>query len=139
MAERASRRGLNAPTRPGSATVWARQLLNKTPEITISLWIIKVFCTTVGETAADYLNEALNLGLTGKSKVRFKVQCGRRWRRRCAMPASVPTSTVPKEFALLVSSFAAVMDTRFMRGEIAPVARGAGDGGGALRSSLSSV
>ncbi len=27
-------------------------------------WIIKVLCTTVGETAADYLSTSLNLGLT---------------------------------------------------------------------------
>lgn len=44
-------------------------MLNKVPEITIFFWIIKILCTTVGETAADYLNEALNLGLTGTSLV----------------------------------------------------------------------
>lgn len=46
-----------------------RQMLNKVPEITIVFWIIKVLCTTVGETAADYLNETLNLGLTGTTIV----------------------------------------------------------------------
>jgi uncharacterized membrane-anchored protein len=44
-----------------------RQLLNKVPEITIYFWIIKVLCTTVGETAADFLNVNLNFGLTGTS------------------------------------------------------------------------
>jgi len=44
-----------------------RQLLNKVPEVTIYFWIIKVLCTTVGETAADFLNVSLNLGLTGTS------------------------------------------------------------------------
>lgn len=39
-------------------------MLNKVPEITIFFWIIKVLCTTVGETAADYLNTTLNWGLT---------------------------------------------------------------------------
>jgi uncharacterized membrane-anchored protein len=39
-------------------------MLNKVPEVTIYFWIIKVLCTTVGETAADYLNTNLNLGLT---------------------------------------------------------------------------
>ena len=34
----------------------ARQLLNKVPEITIWFWIIKVLCTTVGETASDFIN-----------------------------------------------------------------------------------
>ncbi len=38
--------------------------LNKVPEVTIYFWIIKILCTTVGETAADYLNENLGMGLT---------------------------------------------------------------------------
>ncbi|GBE41882.1 hypothetical protein BMS3Bbin09_01793 [bacterium BMS3Bbin09] len=46
-----------------------RQMLNKVPEVTLYFWIIKILCTTVGETAADYLNETLNLGLTGTSLV----------------------------------------------------------------------
>lgn len=37
---------------------------NKVPEVTLYFWIIKVLCTTVGETAADYLNATLGLGLT---------------------------------------------------------------------------
>ncbi|MFG1706890.1 hypothetical protein ACFLIM_27230 [Nonomuraea sp. M3C6] len=37
------------------------------PEITLYFWVIKVLCTTVGETAADLLNEKLGLGLTGVS------------------------------------------------------------------------
>jgi len=44
-------------------------LLNKVPEVTIWFWIIKVLCTTVGETAADYLSTTLNLGLTGTTLV----------------------------------------------------------------------
>ncbi len=48
---------------------FGRQMLNKVPEITIFFWIIKVLCTTVGETAADYLNTTLNLGLNGTSLV----------------------------------------------------------------------
>lgn len=39
----------------------AKKMLNKVPEVTIYFWIIKVLCTTVGETAADFLN--VNLGL----------------------------------------------------------------------------
>src|SRR6478735_436285 len=41
-----------------------RQMLNKVPEITLYFWVIKILCTTVGETAADLLNENLGLGLT---------------------------------------------------------------------------
>jgi uncharacterized membrane-anchored protein len=46
-----------------------KQMLNKVPEITLYFWIIKVLCTTVGETAADYLNTTLNFGLTNTSYV----------------------------------------------------------------------
>ncbi len=41
-----------------------RQMLNKVPEVTLYFWVIKVLCTTVGETASDYLATNLNLGLT---------------------------------------------------------------------------
>jgi uncharacterized membrane-anchored protein len=44
-----------------------RKMLNKVPEITVFFWVIKVLCTTVGETFADNLNENLGLGLTGTS------------------------------------------------------------------------
>ncbi len=44
-----------------------RQMLNKVPEVTLWFWIIKILATTVGETAADFLNFNLNLGLTGTS------------------------------------------------------------------------
>ncbi len=40
------------------------QMLNKVPEVTLYFWIIKVLATTVGETAADYLNTTLDYGLT---------------------------------------------------------------------------
>ena len=39
-------------------------MLNKVPEVTLYFWVIKVLCTTVGETAADFLNDNLGLGLT---------------------------------------------------------------------------
>ncbi len=41
-----------------------QRLLNKVPEVTIFFWIIKILCTTVGESAADFLNYNLNWGLT---------------------------------------------------------------------------
>jgi uncharacterized membrane-anchored protein len=47
----------------------SRQLLNKVPEVTLYFWLIKVLCTTVGESAADFLNVNLNFGLTGTSLV----------------------------------------------------------------------
>ena len=43
-----------------------RTLLSKVPEVTIFFWIIKVLCTTVGETFADFINGRLgdNLNTT---------------------------------------------------------------------------
>ena len=41
-----------------------RQMLNKVPEVTLYFWVIKILCTTVGETASDYLATNLSLGLT---------------------------------------------------------------------------
>jgi uncharacterized membrane-anchored protein len=45
----------------------AQGLLNKVPEVTLYFWVIKIMATTVGETAADFLNTNLNLGLTNTS------------------------------------------------------------------------
>ncbi len=44
-------------------------LLNKVPEITVFFWVIKILCTTVGETGADFLNTNLNLGLDGVTAI----------------------------------------------------------------------
>ena len=49
-------------TQTGLAT--GRQMLNKVPEVTAYFWIIKILCTTVGESFADYVNETLGFGLT---------------------------------------------------------------------------
>jgi len=38
--------------------------LSKVPEVTLYFWIIKILCTTVGETFADYLNTKLGDNLT---------------------------------------------------------------------------
>src|SRR5947208_6804601 len=57
-------------TRQATAGTWTgRDMLNKVPEVTIYFWVIKVLCTTVGETAADYLNDNLGFGLTKTSYV----------------------------------------------------------------------
>jgi uncharacterized membrane-anchored protein len=49
--------------------VRGRTLLNKVPEVTLYFWIIKILCTTVGETAADFLNSNVGLGLTNTALV----------------------------------------------------------------------
>ena len=61
----------------------ARQMMNKVPEITLYFWVIKVLCTTVGETASDYLAGNLNLGLT----------------RRRSSPAHCSSSCSSRSFA----------------------------------------
>jgi uncharacterized membrane-anchored protein len=52
-----------------SAAPSGRELLNKVPEVTAFFWIIKILCTTVGETVADFLATNLNLGLTNTTYV----------------------------------------------------------------------
>lgn len=44
-------------------------MLNKVPEVTMYFWIIKILCTTVGESFADYINETLGFGLTNTTVV----------------------------------------------------------------------
>ncbi len=39
-------------------------LKNRVPQVTVDFWIIKLLAVTMGETAADYLNVNLGLGLT---------------------------------------------------------------------------
>jgi len=46
-----------------------RTMLSKVPEVTVFFWVIKIMATTVGETAADFLNTNLHLGLTGTTCV----------------------------------------------------------------------
>ena len=47
----------------------AIRMLNRVPEVTLYFWIIKIMATTVGETAADFLNVNLDIGLTNTSFV----------------------------------------------------------------------
>jgi uncharacterized membrane-anchored protein len=63
----------------------AGRLLNKVPEVTIWFWIIKILCTTVGESFADWINLTLGVGLsntawifTGVLVVVLAVQLSRR-------------------------------------------------------------
>ena len=38
-------------------------LLSKVPEVTVWFWVIKILCTTVGESFADWINMTLGVGL----------------------------------------------------------------------------
>lgn len=59
---------MNQPTSSHAATrLDLKTMLCKVPELTLFFWIIKILATTVGETAADFINTNLNLGLVGTS------------------------------------------------------------------------
>ena len=57
------------PLRADRARSTGRLMLNKVPEVTVFFWIIKILCTTVGESFADYINETLGFGLTNTTYV----------------------------------------------------------------------
>lgn len=42
-----------------------QEYYSKVPQVTVFFWIIKVLCTTVGETASDFLNVNMGFGLVG--------------------------------------------------------------------------
>jgi uncharacterized membrane-anchored protein len=44
-------------------------VLSKVPEVTIWFWIIKILCTTVGESFADWINMKLGVGLEKTSLI----------------------------------------------------------------------
>ena len=54
---------MTSPTRNAPTGDTVRSLLNKVPEVTLWFWIVKILCTTVGETFADYLSFDLNIGM----------------------------------------------------------------------------
>ena len=67
MSTKPARNGLS----PTAAT-----MLNKVPEVTVFFWVIKILCTTVGESAADYINETLGVGLTATSLIMTVILIG---------------------------------------------------------------
>lgn len=44
-------------------------MLSKVPEITVWFWIIKILCTTVGESFADWVDMTLGVGLTATAVI----------------------------------------------------------------------
>ena len=68
-----------------------RQMLNKVPEVTIWFWVIKILCTTVGESFADWINMTLGVGLVNTAilfTVVFVVVLGVQMRLRRYVPAA---------------------------------------------------
>ncbi|GAA4988822.1 hypothetical protein GCM10025734_14770 [Kitasatospora paranensis] len=51
-------------------------MLNKVPEVTIWFWVIKILCTTVGESFADWINMTLGVGLINTSLIFTAVLAG---------------------------------------------------------------
>ena len=50
-----------------SAIASLAPVYNRVPKVTVDFWLIKLMAVTVGETAADYLNQNLGLGLSTTS------------------------------------------------------------------------
>ena len=50
-------------TTSSEAVKTGRVLLSKVPEVTVWFWVIKILCTTVGESFADWINMTLGVGL----------------------------------------------------------------------------
>jgi uncharacterized membrane-anchored protein len=46
-----------------------RSMLSKVPEVTVWFWVIKILCTTVGESFADWINMTLGVGLIPTSLI----------------------------------------------------------------------
>ena len=49
---------------------------NRVPKVTADFWLIKLMAVTMGETAADYLNVKMGLGLTATSLIMSGVLAG---------------------------------------------------------------
>jgi uncharacterized membrane-anchored protein len=66
-------------------------MLNKVPEVTLWFWVIKILCTTVGESFADWVNMTLGVGLVntaGLFTVIFVVVLAVQMRLRQYVPAA---------------------------------------------------
>src|SRR3954465_6549571 len=44
-------------------------MLSKVPEVTVWFWVIKILCTTVGESFADWINMTLGIGLNATALI----------------------------------------------------------------------
>jgi hypothetical protein len=56
-----------------------RLLLSKVPEVTVWFWVIKILCTTVGESFADWVSGAQ----PSTCASRYKYKCPRLSRVQC--------------------------------------------------------
>ena len=54
-------------------------MLSKVPEVTVWFWVIKILCTTVGESFADWINMTLGFGLVTTALIFTVVLVGVLW------------------------------------------------------------
>ncbi|RUM23913.1 hypothetical protein EFQ99_18205 [Rhizobium vallis] len=62
---------MTATTETAKAVVY-----NRVPRVTADFWLIKLMAVTTGETAADYLNMQMGLGLTATSLIMSAILAG---------------------------------------------------------------
>jgi uncharacterized membrane-anchored protein len=106
-------------TTTATTTPRTRHLLNKVPEVTIYFWLIKVLCTTVGESFADYINSTLGFGLTNTTVVfsaALVVAMAAQFRSRRYLPAIYWTCVV------LISVVGTLLTDNLTDGQNVPLA-----------------
>lgn len=59
-----------------SAPTSKAAVYNRVPSVTTDFWLIKLMAVTMGETAADYLNVQMGLGLTATSLIMSAILAG---------------------------------------------------------------
>ena len=62
-----------------------RTMLSKVPEITVWFWVIKILCTTVGESFADWINMTLGVGLISTALI-FSAVLAAAWQYKVRPP-----------------------------------------------------
>lgn len=97
-----------------------RLMLNKVPEVTVYFWIIKILCTTVGESLADYINETLGFGLVNTTWLfggLFAIALGWQFTTRRYIPVAYWLTVV------LVSVFGTLLTDNMTDGHNVPLNR----------------
>ena len=79
-----------------SLTAPSPAMLNKAPEVAILVCVIKILCTTVGDSLADYVNQTLGFGLANTTspsrspslrRLRSSFDCGAMYRVSTSSPS----------------------------------------------------
>ncbi|MGT2465167.1 COG4705 family protein [Mesorhizobium atlanticum] len=61
---------------PATTETVKAAVYNRVPSVTADFWLIKLMAVTMGETAADYLNVQMGLGLTATSLIMSAILAG---------------------------------------------------------------